>query len=666
MKLAIFLAALSLTLPAVATAKIVSQTAQVPASADSDKVAAAYEQFLIAHRAEQQNDVDGAIAAYKRAAALDPTSADILAELASLYLRQNRVQDATRAAEQALKVAPDNREANRVLGTIYAATLDAPAAANGRNAQTDRENLTKAIRYLELATDRPVGEPNPNVLATLARLYVAAGAFDKAIPLLTDLVNRETGWQEGALLLVNAYVGAGRNSDAIAWLEPQVADDPRLLSALADLYEREQRWNDAANTYRQAVERAPRNTDLKIRYASALMNVGGRGELARAREALSDVVSTRQTDARALYLLAQAQRRLGDTPAAEATARRLISLQTGQSPWGYHALAEALEQRGDFKGVVDAMTPAIAGFRARAGDASSELALLLPHLGFAHQELGEYDKAIAAFDEAHRLAPTDAAISGNLVEAYIAAKKFRTAIDVARQSRAARPDDWQLARLEAQALRHDGKADQGIALLESVVKKHAGEPAAHVALAQLYSDANRGGQAVKLLQDAEGKFPDTSVIAFELGAVFEKQKKYAEAEGAFRKVLAREPDNAAALNYLGYMLAERGERLDESVGYLKRALQMEPDNGSFLDSLGWAYFKADKLDLAEINLKRAADQLRTNSVIQDHYGDVLFKLEKYDEALAAWTLAAAGDGDAIDRGALDKKIRAAKQKLNKK
>src|SRR5207237_3358359 len=219
-------------------------------------------------------------------------------------------------------------------------------------------------------------------------------------------------------------------------------------------------------------ERAPRNSDLKIRYASALMNVGGRAEIAKARDALSEVVSTRETDARALYLLAQAQRRLGDTSAAEASARRLISLQTGQSPWGYHALAEALEQRGDYKGVVDAMVPAIASFRARSGDADSELALLLPHLGFAHQELGEYDKAIAAFDEAHRLAPMDAAISANLIEAYIAAKKFRTAIDLARQGRATRPDDWQLARLEAQALRHDGKADQGIALLETAVKQH--------------------------------------------------------------------------------------------------------------------------------------------------------------------------------------------------
>jgi tetratricopeptide (TPR) repeat protein len=131
-------------------------------------------------------------------------------------------------------------------------------------------------------------------------------------------------------------------------------------------------------------------------------------------------------------------------------------------------------------------------------------------------------------------------------------------------------------------------------------------------------------------------------------------------------VIAREPEHSAALNYLGYMLADRGERLDESVAYLTKALQFEPDNASFLDSLGWAYFKQNKLDLAEANLGRAADQLRTNSVIQDHYAEVLFKLGRYDDAVSAWTRALSGDGDSIDRGSIDKKIRSAKQKLNKK
>src|SRR5262249_12627075 len=176
---------------------------------------------------------------------------------------------------------------------------------------------------------------------------------------------------------------------------------------------------------------------------------------------------------------------------------------------------------------------------------------------------------------------------------------------------------------------------------------HADDPVAYIALAQFYSDLDRGPQAVKVLQDAQAKFPADTSIDFELGAAYDKQKKFADAEAAFKQLIAKEPDNAAALNYLGYMLAERGERLEESVSLLQKALKLEPHNGSYLDSLGWAYYKQDKLDLAEDNLRRAADQLKTNSVIQDHHGDVLFKMGRMDEAIAAWTRAINGDGDSV-------------------
>ena len=208
-----------------------------------------------------------------------------------------------------------------------------------------------------------------------------------------------------------------------------------------------------------------------------------------------------------------------------------------------------------------------------------------------------------------------------------------------RKARAQNADDLRFARLEAQALRQTGKADEAVSLLQDFVRQQPDKPESYVALAQIYLDTKRGADAVKMLQDAQQKFPADTTIPFELGAVLDKQKRFADAESAFRQVLSKDPDHAPALNYLGYMLAERGERLDESVDLLKKALAIEPDNGSYLDSLGWAYYKADKLDLAVTNLERAAEQLQTNSVIQDHYGDVLFKLSRFDDAIAAWNRA---------------------------
>jgi tetratricopeptide (TPR) repeat protein len=621
-----------------------------------DQIAEAYAQFLLGHHLDENDDEAGAIAAYKRAMELDPTAAEIPGELAALYLRQNKVQDAITAAEQALKIAPENREANRVLGIVNA------AMAEGKRGG---DTTAKAIKYLEQAIAGQGGEADPNVRATLSRLYVASAQYDKAIPLLTTLVNEQPGWQDGPVLLAEAYSAAGRTGEAISWLEEHTADDPRLLPTLGDFYERERRWKEAAQTYARALERAPRNTELRARYASALVNAGGRDNLTKARDMLNELIAARPNDsARVLYLLSQTERRLGDSNAAEATARRVIA-QNSKSPWGYYALAEALESRRDYQAVVDELAPVIASHRTKTTDSGFDIGLLLPHLGFAYQELGQTDKALATFEEARKLSPDDPAVASYLAEANITAKRYAAALDVTRAALGDNPDDQRLIRLQAQALRHTGKVDEGVALLETAVQKHADDPSAYIALAQIYGEVDRGAQAIKLLQDAQARFPNDNSILFELGATFDRQKQFAPAEAAFKQLIGRDPQNASALNYLGYMLAERGERLDESVDYVKKALEIEPDNGSFLDSLGWAYYKAEKLDLAEGNLRRAADQLKSNSVIQDHYGDVLLKLGRYEDAIAAFNRALTGDGDSIDRADIDKKIRAAKQKLKK-
>ena len=111
--------------------------------------------------------------------------------------------------------------------------------------------------------------------------------------------------------------------------------------------------------------------------------------------------------------------------------------------------------------------------------------------------------------------------------------------------------------------------------------------------------------------------------------------------------------------------ADRGERLDEAVVLLQRALKVEPENPSYLDSLGWAYFKQSKLELADPPLSAAAGQQPENSVIQDHLGDLRFRQGRFADAITAWERALSGDGDGIDRAAIEKKMRDARSRLKK-
>ena len=221
------------------------------------------------------------------------------------------------------------------------------------------------------------------------------------------------------------------------------------------------------------------------------MNAGGREAAGKARDVLNDLVAAQPHDGRALYLLSQAERRLGDLTASEKTARRVIA-EDAKSPWGYYALAESLEERQQYQAVIDELTPPLNEFRTRAGATAFERGLLLPHVGFAYQELGQMDKAIAVFQEARQASPNDPSVVAYLVEANIAAKKYGAAAALAHAAAQDHPDDLRLARLEAQALRQSGKPDEGIAVLENAAKQHADDPTAYVALAQVLR--GRGSQ----------------------------------------------------------------------------------------------------------------------------------------------------------------------------
>src|SRR5207245_10452138 len=115
----------------------------------------------------------------------------------------------------------------------------------------------------------------------------------------------------------------------------------------------------------RARRRQPSTTDRRKLYAAALLNAGRRDNLGKPREALTEITSSNSPNARALYLLSQAYRRLGDFKEAEASARRVIA-QNNKSPWGYYALAESLEMRHQYQAVVDELAPVVASFRGKS------------------------------------------------------------------------------------------------------------------------------------------------------------------------------------------------------------------------------------------------------------------------------------------------------------
>ena len=369
----------------------------------------------------------------------------------------------------------------------------------------------------------------------------------------------------------------------------------------------------------------------------------------------------RPRDAASLHLSAEVELELNNFTEAESIARQLVELEP-EGLRGPFILAQVHSRRREYQSVVDTLQPVVAEGRSR--DIRPErLARSISLLGFAHEQLGNFHVAAQIYENAIEVMPNNLAFQTRLARAYVEVERYEDATRVLVEARRQHPGDVSLVLIEAEIHISRGNTDRSESLLQELVETNRDDPRGVLALASFYSEYDRVEDAVELLETAQQRFPEDNSIRFQLGAAFEQNDRFLDAERAFRDLLNRDPEHAPTLNYLGYMLADRGERLEESVTLIERAIAKDPHNGSYLDSLGWAYFKLNRFDLAESPLRAAGDQLQTNSVVQDHLGDLLNRLGQYDEAIEAWKRALSGDGNAINPDVIERKIDVAERQI---
>ena len=140
------------------------------------------------------------------------------------------------------------------------------------------------------------------------------------------------------------------------------------------------------------------------------------------------------------------------------------------------------------------------------------------------------------------------------------------------------------------------------------------------------------------------------------GIANERLGNFPDAVRDFRRVLEIEPDNADALNYLGYTWVDRGENLAEAFDMIERAVELEPDSGAIIDSLGWAHYKLGQYGQARKHLEKAASLSPSSATIIDHLGDVYWKLGRFREAGYQWRRALDLDPTDEEREAIERKL----------
>lgn len=462
----------------------------------------------------------------------------------------------------------------------------------------------------------------------------------------------------------------GRIDDAIAAhrkaidLAPAAAE---LYGELAGLYARQNRALEAVQAAESALERDAANAEANRILGTIYGALSEQGQVLRRGDDPAGYAT------RAIAALEKARAGAGFDPTVELMLGRLYS-QEGEPENAIEPLRRVVE---DYPGYPDAAL-LLAESYADAGRPDAAAAALEAAIkenpGFfrgrlrlaeIYEEQQRFKEAAATYAAARRLNPRADLLGSHAAALINAGQPADARVLLLEAVGAGETPDASHLYLLGQAERRLGDQAAAAAAAARLRKAHPDDLRAVYLEAQLASDAGRHDDAIKAFETLTAAVPDDPTFVYQHAHVLDEAGRPSEAERVLRTLLAREPDDATALNSLGYMFAERGERLGEAVELLHRALEIEPGNPSFLDSLGWAYFRQGRDDLAEEPLAKAAAALPRTSVVQEHLGDLRFRQKRFADAVAAWERALAGDGEDIDRAAIEKKLQDARARLGK-
>jgi tetratricopeptide (TPR) repeat protein len=158
----------------------------------------------------------------------------------------------------------------------------------------------------------------------------------------------------------------------------------------------------------------------------------------------------------------------------------------------------------------------------------------------------------------------------------------------------------------------------------------------YILLASLYRENEEVEQAREIYEQASRLYPEDIDLLYNYGIFLEKIGEQEQAMVKMQAVLVLNPDNGAALNYVGYTWADNNVHLDKALEYIKKAVELMPEDGYIRDSLGWVYFKMGNVEQAIVELEKASEMVKNDPVIKEHLGDVYMQAEQLDKALAAY------------------------------
>jgi tetratricopeptide (TPR) repeat protein len=220
---------------------------------------------------------------------------------------------------------------------------------------------------------------------------------------------------------------------------------------------------------------------------------------------------------------------------------------------------------------------------------------------------------------------------------FVQQQKYGRALKQVRLIDRKAPEYPDALSLQVRILREQNKLDAARQLLEEHMSTGDIRNAEmYIMLAALHQMEGRDDLSKKVLLQGLEFFPDDENLLYEYGLLLEDSGDHGAALTVMQKIIALKPDNAAALNFVGFSWADKKINLDKALDYIQRAIELKPDNGYIRDSLGWVYYRLGKIDQAIKELEAAVKLSPEDAAILEHLGDVYLESGRVRDALQAY------------------------------
>jgi len=490
--------------------------------------------------------------------------------------------------------------------------------------------------YLELAR----GIPDPRLAERATQIAVFAKKDTEALEAAKLWTKYAPEDLDARQALAAMHIRHGQSEEALHELEYVMSsnkgDSTQKLRTIAGFLSREEDRVTALEVMERLVSQRPNDADALFAYALLAVRAE---RYDRARQAMECVIELIPDDNQAILAYLSVLQKQGDADSALKWLEKRLKQQSQQAELRMvYARLLAEEKRFDEARVQFKLLE-------KAQPDNPDVQYALGWLGIQTNDLAESDAHFTALIESGRRVDEASYYLGHIAESR---NDYDNAL---KRYRAIASGDLHFdAQIRiALVLVQQDKAEEAMRHLRSVETRD-GEQARRLVLAQaeILTAQGQYTEAMRVYDQALKAEQDTDLL-YSRAMLAEKMGKLTLLESDLRQILEREPDNAQALNALGYTLADRTDRYQEAYSLIKRALKLRPNDFYILDSMGWVLYRLGKLEQALEYLRRAK-LLRDDPEIAAHLGEVLWVKGDKQEAKNVWE-------DALKNNPDDKKLR---------